>query len=197
MKRKKLKGGAFIELVIGITAFLTGGIGLLILDAITCDFNVIFSSGCGSSGYSGGTASDPTGQICTSAPNACGMTNNGTLVLANLEGVSGDLLVCNADVPPNSLCAPPEIAADDFYADPAIIGINMSSTLHWDLSGPDTVTCTISGTNGFSYSGGESGSVSTGNLAATATFTLTCRDGAGPEGSSSVRVVVDPRYKEI
>lgn len=195
MKVKKLKGGALIELFVVITAILTGGIGLLILDAVTCDFNVVFSGGCGSAGGGGGggggnvTVNDP----CTSAANSCGMTNTG--FITNSEGSSQ--LVCTASVPSDSECEPPTISADDFYADPTILGINMSSMLHWDVSGTDSTECTISGTNGLSHSGDASGSVSTGNLAQTATFTLSCQNGSGPESSASIRVIVDPRYQEI
>jgi hypothetical protein len=194
MKVKKLKGGALIELFIVITAILTGGIGLLILDAITCDFNVVFSGGCGSAGPSGGgggsvTVNDP----CTSAPNSCGMTNTG--FLANSQ--SGSQLVCTASIPSDSECEPPTIAAEDFYADPTILGLNMSSTLYWNVSGSDSTECTVTGTNGLSYSGEASGSVATGNLAQTTTFTLRCQNGSGPESSASIRVIVDPRYREI
>lgn len=120
------------------------------------------------------------------------MTNNGTIV--DVGGGNGQ---CNADVPPNSACPPPVIAqGGGFYASPATIGPGGQTTLHWNAS--NSTSCSISGDNGFAYSGTTSGSISTGVLSQTTLFTITCENGAGGSSSSaSTRVIVDPQYKEI
>ncbi|MDE2071305.1 MAG: hypothetical protein KGI70_01055 [Patescibacteria group bacterium] len=118
------------------------------------------------------------------------MTNLGSVV-NNGNGTGS----CNATPPPNSACPPPVIGRN-FYASPAPVGPGMSTTLTW--SAANASACKIDGDNGFSNVGGSSGSVSTGPLASTTTFTLTCQNGGGgPETSASVRVAVDPHYQEI
>lgn len=191
------RGGALISLIVALTAVLTGGLGLLILDAVTCDFNVIFSSGCGSSGGGGGGggAAPVSGGVCTSAPNACGMTNTGFLESATQDGVEVGL-ACNATVPPISSCPSPTIGVNDFYAQPSIIKEGDSSTLHWTSS--DSTGCTITGDNGFSYTGDTAGTVSTGPINQTTTFSLTCENGVGgPQGTANIKVTVTPKFQEI
>ena len=181
--------------VIGLTAFLTGGLGLLILDAISCDFNVVFSSGCGDVSSGGGTPS--AGNVCTSAPNSCGMTNTGFIVNASTDDGGFTGLVCNATVPPESTCAAPSIGVGGFYAQPSIIGPGMSATLYWTAA--DATECGITSDSGFSSPGQPaSGSISTGPVAVTSVYTLTCKNEEdGPTSSASVKVVVDPKYREI
>ena len=139
-----------------------------------------------SSGGGGGGGGAPA-RACSSAPNSCGQTNSGFIVGGS----------CNATPPPNSACPAPAIPpSNGFYATPLIVGTGKSSTLTWNAT--NSTACTITGDNGFSNTGASSGSVSTGALAATATFTLTCSNGAGgPQTSKSVKVIVDPHYKEI
>ena len=190
------KGGAWIGFIIGITAFLTGGLGLLILDAITCDFNVVFSSGCGGVSTSGGNP-PAAGNACTSAPNSCGMTNTGFIVSASTDDGDFTGLVCNATVPPESSCAAPSIGVGGFYAQPSILGPGMSATLYWTAT--DATECGITSDAGFSSpSQPASGSISTGPVTVTSVYTLTCKNGEdGPTSSASVKVVVDPKYREI
>lgn len=181
------RGGAIISIVVAVVGILTGGIGLLILDAVTCDFNVIF--GCGGGGGGGGSAkvNDP----CSSGPNACGQTNTGFIV--DSGGGHGS---CNATPPSNASCPAPIIAANGFTASPTTIGLNDTTTLTWSSS--NTTSCSIAGDNGFTSTGSSSGSVVTTPLAETTVFTLTCEDGdGGPVTSRSVKVIIDPHFIEI
>jgi hypothetical protein len=132
---------------------------------------------------------------CTSAPNACGQTNSGT--------ISGG--VCSASTPSNSSCPAPTVNNPGFYAQPSVLpgssptggAPNSGTTLFWDTT--NTTDCTITGDNGFSFSSTQSkGSVGTGTLLQTTTFTLLCEDGVGgPTITRSLKVLVDPHYKEI
>lgn len=127
---------------------------------------------------------------CTSAPNACGQTSTGTIVNGS----------CNATPPSNASCPQPRILT--FYPTPSTIGPAGSgspsagkSTLTWQTN--NTTSCSITGDNGFSANGGSSGSVQVSGLTQTTTFTLTCANGAGgPKLSRSVKVIIDPHYKE-
>ena len=171
---------------------LTGGIGLgvlLVADSASCSINIYW--GC-SSGGGGGGSTATVGASCSSAPNACGMTNIGTIVQTGAGTGS-----CNATPPPDSSCPVPTLpSGTGFYASPSTIGPGDSTTLHWNAE--NATTCTITGDNGFSYTGDTSGSIPTGMLAQTTTFTLTCSDGAtGPSASASIKVLIDPHYQEI
>lgn len=172
---------------------ILGGIlgGVLGIDFFSCGFNILFfcdSSGggnvVGSNNGGNGIVQNP----CTSAANACGQTNNGYF--------GSDGVTCSATPPPNSSCPAPVIDASSFSASPSTVGVNESSTLTWNVS--DATSCTITGDNGFSSTGGNSGSISTGNLPQTTIFTLTCQDGdGGPTASGSVKVIIAPHWKEI
>ncbi len=157
---------------------------------VACAIGLICSSG-GGGGGGGGTvyANDP----CTSPANACGMTNAGTIV-NNGNGTGS----CSATPPPNSQCPAPSISpGPGFYATPSTLGTGGSATLTWNTA--NATDCVVKGDNGFS--GGSStgsGSAPTGALSQTTTFTLTCEDGAGgPKTSASIKVLIDPHYKEI
>jgi hypothetical protein len=131
------------------------------------------------------------GSTCVPKPNFC--NDSGGTVTATTVGQCG---VCSATTPPDSACPAPEISATGFYATPTTVGPGNATTLHWNASG--ATACTISGDNGFSYSGDTSGSISTGPLNQTTLFTLTCSDGAtGPSTSANVRVILDPHFQEI
>lgn len=173
-----------------ILSILIGGVASLFgVDFFSCGFNIVFycdedGTVVGSSG-GGGTVvvQDP----CTSTANSCGQTNTGFY--------NEDHSICSADAPPNSTCPAPVIEADDFYADPAIVGINMSSTLYW--TSEESTECTLRG-GSVNSTVGTSGTMSTGPIAQTTAFTLTCENGdGGPTSSQTVRVVVDPNYREI
>lgn len=149
------------------------------------------SQNTGSSGGGGGTvhANEP----CTSAANACGQTNSGFIV-NNGNGTGS----CNASTPPNAQCPVPVITAGSgFYATPNTITPGQASTLTW--SAANTTDCSVAGENGLrqNFNGG-SGSVSTGALTQSTTFTLICEDGqGGPQTTLSLRVIIDPHYREI
>lgn len=146
---------------------------------------------------SGGYATN--GGTCSSGGSGaddCGGSWNPTYVTEDAAGV------CDADTPPNSQCPAPVIGENGFYADPSIIGgarlVNGQgqTTLHWQAS--NSTACSISGDNGFSASGDASGEATATGLTQTTTFTLTCQDGdGGPTGKRSIRVIVDPKYREI
>lgn len=126
------------------------------------------------------------------------MRNNGFIVSATDEDGSGSYLVCNATVPSESECSPPVIGANDFYAKPNLIGPNKSTTLYWDIpDATDATECTVTGDNGFTSSGTGTGLAATGVLTQTTMFTLSCHNGGGPSSTASIRVIVDPKYKEI
>lgn len=172
-----------------ILSVIVGGVaGLFGVDFFSCGFNILFY--CDESenvvGSDGGNS--VVQNPCTSSANACGQTNTGFL--------SADGNVCSADAPPNSSCPAPSIGANDFYAQPNIVKEDDTSTLHWTSS--NSTSCTISGENGFSHTGGTSGTVSTGPIAKTSVFTLNCQNGdGGPQGSASIKVVVTPKFQEI
>ena len=125
---------------------------------------------------------------CSSPANACGQTAIGSY---DPNGTS-----CNAATPPNNSCPPPVIAASGFSATPSTIGPNQTTTLNWNTT--NSTSCTITGDNGFSQTGGASGSITTGALTQTTTFTLVCEDGTGgPTASRTIKVIIDPHYQEI
>ena len=223
-------GGAIIEIVVVATAILTGGIGLLILDAVTCDFNVVFTSGCdsGYATYTGGNGGGGGGEgstVCTSAANSCGMTSTSYVSSCNCDepapasarapgtpspygtcSCSGSASIggggttagwCSATAPPDSQCISPSIGAQGFFASPrGFTEPGGSSTLTW--SATNATACSINGDNGFSHTGGLSGSVSTGPLSESTTFTLTCENTpGGPQTSKSLRVIVDTHWEEV
>lgn len=103
---------------------------------------------------------------------------------------------CDATPPDNSSCPAAIIGANGFYASPSTVGQSGKTTLTWDSSNSDG--CTISGDNGYSYSGAPSGSVDVTGLTQTTSFTLTCSAGAGgTSASKTIKVIVDPHYKEL
>ncbi len=124
---------------------------------------------------------------CASSANACGQTNSG------FYDASGNS--CNATPPSNASCPVPVIAA--FSASPKVVAKQGRSTLTWDVT--NATSLTIVGDNGFSYTTNVlKGSVDSGALDTTTTFTLTPMDGeGGPEANQSAKVIVDPNIKEI
>jgi len=174
-----------------ILSILIGGVlGSLGIDFFSCGFNILFY--CDEGGNVVGSSNGGSSGVqnpCTSPANACGQTNTGFL--------SSDGSVCSASAPSNSSCPNPSIGTNDFYAQPNIIGPNMSSTLHWTAT--NATECSITSNNGFSQTGlPTSGSQSTGPISATATFNLSCQNGdGGPQSSASVKVIVDPHFMEI
>lgn len=124
---------------------------------------------------------------CSSAPNACGMRGTGFVVGGS----------CNATVPPNSECPAPAFGPNGFFAANTTIGRAMATTLTW--AAEDATACTLSSDGSFSARSVEpSGSISTGALIQTTTFTLTCENGeGGPKSSRTAKVAIDPNIKEI
>lgn len=114
---------------------------------------------------------------------------------------------CDASPPSNASCPAPIINPDKgFYADPTLVTVGKNpdgtaqsgqTTLYWNTS--NTTSCTIAGDNGFSYaSTDQSGNAAATGLTQTTVFTLTCEDGAGgPTASKSIKVIVNPTYKEL
>lgn len=102
---------------------------------------------------------------------------------------------CSATPPSESQCQVPP-TTNYFHADPSTVGPdNTGTTLSWDTK--NSQSCTVAGDNGFSYtSKKDTDSVATGVLTQTTTFTLTCKNGSYTT-SKSIRVIVDPHYKEI
>jgi len=194
MITKNPKGGAAISVIVSVvlvvvfTVVAGPGAGY----GIGCAVG-LFCGGGGGGGGGGAPATVQNNDPCTSEANACGMTNMGFYVGDDNTGTA----TCNATPPPNSSCPPPTIAqGGGFYATPSTVGTGGQATLHWNAS--NATGCSVSGDNGFSYSGDTSGSISTGALSQTTLFTLTCQNGAGGSSTSaSVRVIVDPQYKEI
>lgn len=173
---------------ITILSILIGGVASLFgVDFFACSFNIVFYCDEGGNvvGSSGGNSvvQDP----CTSAANACGQTNTGFY--------NSDHSICSADTPDNSSCPPPTISTNDFYAQPNIIKSGDSTTLHWNST--NSTSCTITGTGGFSSTGGASGTVASPALTNSATFSLKCQNGAGgPTSSAAVTVTVTPKFEE-
>lgn len=125
---------------------------------------------------------------CTSAPNACGLRSTGQIING----------VCNATPPPNSQCPPPKIPAANFTAEPTIVHKQQAAQISWNVT--DATTCTLeSDSSSFaSREVGTSGSVSSGAIERTTTFTITCQNGdGGPKASRSIKVAYDPTFIEI
>jgi hypothetical protein len=86
----------------------------------------------------------------------------------------------------------PRVAIGTFTA-PSPIPYNTPATLSWTgVTGPGTITCSIDQGIGAVVPPGTipSGSVVTGNLIMSTTFTLTCGSGIGPNARKSVTVMV-------
>ncbi|MEK7109225.1 MAG: hypothetical protein AAB919_02205 [Patescibacteria group bacterium] len=212
-KQPKNKGAAIFKII--LVAIFTILAGPIIGALIGCAVGLwCFQNGDGSPGEVAIRLNDP----CTSAPNACGQTNTGFVIQTCVDGPTPDpdegvgsfagpglsagggqicTPSCNATTPPDSQCPPPVIPpTTGFYADPTTVGRNGTTTLHWEAT--DASDCAIAGDDGFAHSGGGSGSVSSNPLVQTTTFTLTCTNSEdGPSVSDSVRVIINPRYKEI
>jgi len=129
-----------------------------------------------------GVAGGSSTTWCVSAPNACGMTNAGTIA-------SGG---CNATTPANIQCPVPSIT---FYASPAHVRAGQSTTLHW--SAINAIVCNLSG--GLSEAGLPlTGSRKTAPITQTTIFSMTCLNGTdGSQKSASVEIKLIPTYKEI
>lgn len=186
------RGGAIIGLVVAVVGVLTGGIGLIILDAVSCDFNVVFSSGCGDGGGGGGgggggpliTPTTPP-VACVSPQNSCSMTNTGFI----------DSGSCNATAPDDSLCPAPVInVGTDFTANPNPVQVGQTTTITWNTS--NSTSCTLTG-GGLNTAGGPSGSVTTGAIQQVTNFTLTCSNGIASQTSATITVRLIPRYQEL
>ncbi len=171
-----------------ILSILIGGVASLFgVDFFSCSFNLVFycDSGGNVVGSNGGNSvvQDP----CTSSANACGQTNTGFY--------SADHSTCSASAPSNSSCPNPAIGTNDFYAQPNIIKSGDTTTLHWTST--NATACTITSDSGFNTTAGPSGTVTTGALTQSTTFSLTCQNGdGGPQGSASIKVTVTPKFQE-
>ena len=75
-----------------------------------------------------------------------------------------------------------------FVASPTSVTTGNSSIITWNA--PGALSCSVTGPYGFSY-GGLSGNQSTGALAFTATYTLTCQRSGGGVDTRSVTVTVE------
>jgi len=194
-------------------AVLTGGIGLLVYDAVSCDFNVFFY-GCGGGGGGGGNGGGGNGsgngtsngagsggqgsgsgtggstatQCGVSVANACNMTE----LRFAFPGVA-----CDLSPIPNNLCPVPVIGEVGFYADPARVRAGNTTTLHWDVT--DATVCALVG-GGLSLPliSDMDSSQETGEIEAATSFTLTCWNGDdGPQNSEDVVVTIVPSFEEI
>lgn len=187
--------GALVGCAIGLFCSTGGGGGFTPTSDTTCTSSANVcgqtSSGSIADGLCNAVQPSDTQCSCTSPANACGQT-----VLGNYDASGAS---CNAATPPNSSCPPPVISSgigSGFWATPSTIGPNQTTTLNW--SATNSTSCSITGDNGFSHTGGASGSATTGTLTQTTTFTLVCEDGTGgPTASRSIKVIIDPHYKEI
>lgn len=182
---------AVITVFVPALSFVVGDIlvATLATDNLSCSVNLIW--GCSRNTPASGGGQVAVGASCSSPPNSCGQTNLGTIV--STGGGQGG---CNASPPPNSSCPAPGITDRGFYAEPAEVAPGEQAMLFWNAS--NASACKIEGENGLSNTGGASGSVATGALTQSSTFTLTCQNGGGgPETSRSIRVILNPRYREI
>jgi hypothetical protein len=201
--------GAIILAIVAVVA---------VVDYVSCDVNIVW--GCHGGGFGGGRGGGGV-QSCTSSANGCGMTNSGRIVGGACNATtpsntqcptctsgqnacgqtnSGNILggTCSASTPPNSSCPAPAFGGDSaFFAQPSTIGVGMSTTLNWSVT--NATECSVTGDNGFSALHKPiTGSISTGVVSVSTTFTITCQNGnGGPQGSKSIRVIVDPHFKEI
>ena len=211
MNIKNPKGGSTVKAIVSVVvvAVFTVIAGPIAGYGVGCVIGLFCGSGSGgSTSYQQVAVNTP----CTSAPNACNMTNIGSIVQTACTGDDGEPSrasegpqalgggscgTCNATPPPDSACPAPAIeSGPGFYANPAKVSSGGQSTLIWNAA--NATACSISGDNGFSYSGDTSGSVPTGALSQTTTFTLVCNNGdEGSSASASLRVILDPRYQEI
>lgn len=217
------------EVVLIITAIVGA---LTVVDAVSCDVNVIWGcdgggmgvGGVGGGGVGGGGDPTPNPDACTSTPNGCGMTTEGSLEdgicnaspppnsscpsctsTANACGQTntGNVIggTCNATTPPNAACPPPVFSNDpnnsSFSASPSTLGVGMSATLSWSVS--NATDCDITSDAGFSSLNKPiTGTMSTGPVLVTTTYTLTCENGdGGPRGSKTIKIIVDPHFKEL
>lgn len=195
-------------------AVMTGFIGVLIYDAVSCELNIFFG-GCGGGGGGGGgstplngsgsgnnngggpngtgnnngTGGGPNPVACTStALNACSMAGSGFIVGG----------VCNATPPPNSACSAPVIDPDTgFYADPSRVRKGKTTTLRWDVT--NATVCTLSG-GGLSLSSlGITGDTPTQPINQKTVYSLSCQNGTegGPVTSATATVNLIPSFEEI
>lgn len=140
------------------------------------------------SGNTPGAGGGASGEICSSAPNACGMVSTGFI---NQGGQ------CGTTTPPLSACPAPVIGAAGFYAEPARVKSGNTSTLHWSVT--NATECAITG-GGLSLAGlGITGQNPTNPIVQQTTFTLTCKNGAagGPSSQANATVNIVPTFQEI
>lgn len=127
------------------------------------------------------------GRICTSAPNACGMTANGT---TNAQGV------CAAGPPPLSSCPVPVFG--NFSAQPTLVRKGNSSTLSWQVS--SATVCSINGGGLNLLNLALTGTRATNDIENRTEFTLTCFNGdaalGAPSTSSTTVINIVPTYQE-
>ncbi len=100
------------------------------------------------------------GNACQSAANICGMQNSGVIQC------SGS---CSASRPGDNLCAPD--ATISLKASPLLVKGGNTSSITWTST--NATSCTVTGTNGDSWSGTSGTHVTTAIVAQT-TYTLTC-----------------------
>ena len=217
----------------GTNPFLTlfiaigfGLVGLIIYDAVSCQLNILFSSGCssrsGGSGGSGGSGSTSINSGGSRGNKGGGGGQNGggqpvggsnpvscRSVATNACGMHGQSFKlsdgsCPATPPANSACPVPVInSSTGFYANPDRVRTGGATTLHWTVV--NATICSLTG-GGLSLSGlGIIGTNPTSAINQKTEFTLTCQNGAagpngvvgGPTASATAVVNLVPAYQEI
>lgn len=129
------------------------------------------------------------GEVCSSAPNACGLTSTG---FENAQGI------CGATPPPVSSCPVP-VFEEDLTAEPNLVREGETATLSWEVS--DATVCSLNGGGLNLLNLGVDGSQETEAINNRTEFTLTCTNGDLAEGAPSVSqtevINTVPEFQEI
>ena len=123
------------------------------------------------------------GESCQSAANSCGMRNTGVVQC------SGS---CSASAPPDTVCAPDPTTT--LKATPGLVQKGSGTTVVWTST--DSASCTVTGTNGDSWSG-TSGSRTSSAIDNRVTYSISCTGLNTHTTGKSIIVDLVPIFQEL
>jgi hypothetical protein len=138
--------------------------------------------------------------ICTGAGNN---TITHSVTNSSCNTTQTDITTCSAPLicsPGSSTCVEPPVSfVTALKAVPSIVKSGDTTTLYWDVNNAQPNSCTVSGSDGETFSGASSGpsGVKTSPITQSTTFTLTCTGLNNVKYSQTVKVSLLPTFREI